>query len=131
MSQVFLDRLNSRKILVSDGATGTNLQKTGLKGGMSPEVWVMEQPQKILDLETAFVEAGSDIILTCTFGGTRFRLADGDYPDRVVEVNHKAVEIARKAASVREGVMVAGSMGPVGGLIKPYGPLSIEDVSAF
>jgi 5-methyltetrahydrofolate--homocysteine methyltransferase len=130
MSQLFLDRLNSGKTLVSDGATGTNLQKMGLKPGMSPEVWVMEQPQKILDLEKAFVEAGSDIILTCTFGGTRFRLADGNYANRVVEVNHRAVELAHQAASTREGVMVAGSIGPVGALIKPYGPLSVVEVTS-
>jgi 5-methyltetrahydrofolate--homocysteine methyltransferase len=130
MSQLFLDQLNSGKILVSDGATGTNLQKVGLKAGMSPEVWVMEQPQKILDLESAFVWAGSDIILTCTFGGTRLRLKDGDYADLVAEVNHKAVELACQAAAERTGVMVAGSMGPVGALLKPYGPLTLEEVTA-
>jgi len=101
-----------------------------LKSGMSPEVWVMEQPGKILDLAIAFVRAGSDIILTCTFGGTHLRLKDGDYGDRVGEVNHKAVELARKAAGERSGVMVAGSMGPVGGLIKPYGPLTLEEVTS-
>ncbi|HBG75271.1 MAG: hypothetical protein A2X25_12525 [Chloroflexi bacterium GWB2_49_20] len=130
MSQLFLDQLNSGKILISDGATGTNLQSVGLKAGVSPEVWVMEQPQKILDLERAFVRAGSDIILTCTFGGTRLRLKDGDYANLVPEVNHKAVELARQAASQRTGVMVAGSMGPVGALLKPYGPLTLEEVTA-
>jgi 5-methyltetrahydrofolate--homocysteine methyltransferase len=130
MTQVFLDRLASGKTLVSDGATGTNLQKVGLKPGMSPEVWVMEQPEKILELETAFVRAGSDIILTCTFGGTCLRLKDGDYAGRVAEVNQTAVELARKAASQGSGVLVAGSMGPVGGLIKPYGPLTVEEVTA-
>lgn len=130
MSQIFIDRLNSKKILVSDGATGTNLQKVGLTAGMSPEVWVMEQPQKILDLERAFVRAGSDIILTCTFGGTRLRLKDGDYANKVAEVNHKAVELARQASSDRSDVLIAGSMGPVGGLIKPYGPLTVEEVTS-
>jgi len=130
MSQKFLDQLNSGKILVSDGATGTNLQKVGLVAGMSPEIWVMEKPQKILDLEKAFVQAGSDIILTCTFGGTRLRLKDGDYANKVAEVNHKAVELARQATSDRSDIFVGGSMGPVGGLIKPYGPLTVEEVTA-
>jgi 5-methyltetrahydrofolate--homocysteine methyltransferase len=129
MSNLFLDQLNSGKILVSDGATGTNLQKVGLTAGIAPEVWVMEQPQKILDLARAFIRAGSDIILTCTFGGTSLRLKDGAYASRVAEVNFRAVELARQAASERMGVMVAGSMGPVGGLLKPYGPLSLEEVS--
>ena len=130
MSNIFLEQLNSGKILVSDGATGTNLQKVGLAAGVSPEVWVMEQPQKILDLESAFVRSGSDIILTCTFGGTRLRLKGGAYEDKVAEVNHKAVDLARQAASERLGVMVAGSIGPVGGLLKPYGPLTVEEVTA-
>jgi len=128
MPQIFLDQLSSGKILVSDGATGTNLQKAGLEPGVPPEVWVIEQPQKIFELESSFVQAGSDIILTCTFGGTRLRLKDTSYANRVEEVNHKAVELARKAAEERNGVMVAGSMGPVGGLIKPYGPLTVEEI---
>ncbi|MBM3150781.1 MAG: methionine synthase [Chloroflexi bacterium] len=126
----FLERLARGETLVSDGATGTNLQKVGLKAGMHPESWVMEQPEKIVALERAFVEAGSDIILTCTFGGTRLRLKDTPYADRVADVNHRAVELARQAASVRPEVLVAGSLGPVGGLMKPYGPLAVEEVSA-
>lgn len=128
MSQPFLELLKSGKILVSDGATGTNLQKAGLPVGASPETWVMEKPELILDLERAFIRAGSDIILTCTFGATRLRMADSIYSNRVIELNKKAVEIAREAALEKPGVMVAGSMGPVGGLIKPYGPHSLEEV---
>jgi len=130
MTKSFLERIQSGETLVADGATGTNLQKAGLKAGMPPEVWVMEQPEKILALEKDFVEAGSDIILTCTFGGTRLRLKDSPYADRVAEVNQRAVEIARQAAQARPGVLVAGSMGPVGGLLKPYGPLTPEEVKA-
>jgi len=116
--------------MVSDGATGTNLQKVGLAAGVSPETWVMEQPQKILDLESAFVRAGSDIILTCTFGATSLRLKDGSYANRVVDINHRAVELARQASLERSDVLVGGSMGPVGGLIKPYGPLTVEEVTS-
>lgn len=90
----------------------------------------MEQPEKILALEKAFAEAGSDIILTCTFGGTRLRLKDSPYAERVVEVNQRAVEIARQATQARPEVLVAGSMGPVGGLLKPYGRLTLEEVKA-
>jgi len=128
MAHTFLERLQSVETLVADGATGTNLQKVGLKAGMPPEAWVMEQPEKIRALEKAFVEAGADIILTCTFGGTRLRLKDSPYAGRVVEVNQRAVEIARQAAQSRPGTLVAGSMGPVGGLLKPYGPLSVDEV---
>lgn len=126
----FLDRLNAGEILVADGATGSNLQKMGLKPGRPPENLVIDSPDILLKLASSFVEAGSDIILTCTFGGTRMRMKDSKYQDRTPEVNIRAAELARKAASAREGVLVAGSMGPVGALIKPYGPLEAEDVKA-
>ena len=126
----FLERLNSGEILVTDGATGSNLQKMGLRPGQPPEDLIIDNPDILFQLESSFVEAGSNIILTCTFGGTRMRMKDSKYQDRAPEVNMLAAELARKAASAREGVMVAGSMGPVGGLLKPYGPLDAEDVRA-
>ena len=126
----FLERLNGGEILVADGATGSNLQKMGLRPGQPPEDLIIDNPDILFTLERSFVEAGSDIILTCTFGGTRMRMKDSKYQDRAPEVNIRAAELARKAASAREGVMVAGSMGPVGGLLKPYGPLDAEEVQA-
>ena len=75
MMPTFIERLSAGNVLVSDGATGTNLQQAGLKPGEHPEEWVYSHPDRITDLERAFVEAGSDIILTCTFGATRTRLA--------------------------------------------------------
>ena len=126
----FLERLNTGEILVADGATGSNLQKMGLKPGRPPEDLIIDNPDLLYTLEKSFVDAGSDIILTCTFGGTRIRMKDSKYQDRAPEVNIRAVELACKAASSRDGVMVAGSMGPVGALIRPYGPLEAEDVKA-
>lgn len=126
----FLERLNAGEVLIADGATGSNLQKMGLKPGRPPEDLVIDSPEIILKLASSFVEAGSDIILTCTFGGTRMRMKDSKYQERAPEVNVRAAEIARQAAAAREGVLIAGSMGPVGGLIKPYGPLEAEEVKA-
>jgi 5-methyltetrahydrofolate--homocysteine methyltransferase len=123
----FLERLNAGDILVADGATGTNLQIMRLKAGTPPEDLVMDNPDILLTLAGRFVEAGSDIILTCTFGGTRLRMKDSKYVDRAPEVNMRAAELARKAASKRDGVLVAGSMGPTGALMVPYGPLTPED----
>jgi len=125
----FLERLNGGEILVADGATGSNLQKMGLKPGKPPEDLIIDDPDTILNLASSFAKAGSDIILTCTFGGTRMRMKDSKYQDRTPEVNIRAAEIARKAASLNGG-LVGGSMGPVGALIKPYGPLEAEDVKA-
>lgn len=126
----FLERLNGGEILVADGATGSNLQKMGLKAGRPPEDLIIDEPDTVLTLASSFVEAGADIILTCTFGGTRMRMKDSKYQDCAPEVNMRAAELACRAASAREGVLVAGSMGPVGALIKPYGPLETEDVRA-
>ena len=126
----FLERLNAGHIFVADGATGTNLQKMGLQGKFVPEDLVLDQPDILLTLEASFVEAGSDIILTCTFGGTRLRMKESKYADRCGEVNTRAAELARKSASRRQGVLVAGSIGPTGVLMKPYGPLVPEDAKA-
>jgi 5-methyltetrahydrofolate--homocysteine methyltransferase len=126
----FLERLNSGEILVADGATGSNLQKMGLRPGQAPEDLIIDNPALLLKLESSFVEAGSDIILTCTFGGTRMRMKDSNYQDRTPEVNIRAAELAHRAAAAagRPNVLVAGSMGPLGTLIKPYGPLEAEQV---
>ena len=126
----FLERLNGEEVLVADGATGSNLQKMGLKPGRPPEDLIIDNPDIVLKLASSFVEAGADIILTCTFGGTRMRMKDSKYQDRTPEVNIRAAELACKAASARSDVLVAGSMGPVGALIRPYGPLEAEDVRA-
>ena len=125
----FFERLNSGEILVADGATGSNLQKMGLKPGKPPEDLIIDDPDTILKLASSFAQAGSDIILTCTFGGTRIRMKDSKYQDRAPEVNIRAAEIARKAASLNGG-LVAGSMGPIGALVKPYGPVDADDVKA-
>lgn len=128
----FLERLNSGEILVADGATGSNLQKMGLRAGQAPEDLIIDNPDLLLKLESSFVEAGSDIILTCTFGGTRMRMKDSKYQDRTPEVNIRAAELAHKAAAAagRPEVLVAGSMGPLGALVKPYGPLEADQVQA-
>jgi len=123
----FLERLQSGKTIVADGATGTNLQRMGLQPGITPEDLVLDQPELILELESAFAAAGSDIILTCTFGGTGLRMKDSKYAKRMIEVNKRAAELARKAASIRSGILVAGSIGPTGLLMKPYGPLSPDE----
>src|SRR5512137_518122 len=120
----FLERLGGGEVLVADGSTGASLHKMGLKPGIPPEDLVFDQPEMVLELENAFVAAGSDIILTDTFGGTRLRMKESKYVERTSEVNTRAAELARQAASARAGVLVAGSIGPTGLLIKPYGPLS-------
>jgi 5-methyltetrahydrofolate--homocysteine methyltransferase len=124
---IFTSKLEGIKILVSDGATGTNLFARGLPRGVSAEEWVLEKPEEILALHNDFIESGSDIILTCTFGGSRMRLDHAGLEDRFEEVNGRAVDLALEAAEGTD-TLVAGSMGPLGQLLKPFGTLDIEEV---
>lgn len=123
MGVTFEERLKRGDLMVADGATGTNHQANGLPLGVPPEEWVFDEPDQVKALHRAFVQAGSDIILTCTFGGTRLRLREASkYADQVAELNKRAAELARQAASDR--VFVAGSMGPTGKLMEPLGELT-------
>lgn len=121
----FLTRLQSGDVIIADGATGTMLQEAGLPAGMSPESWLLDNPDAVRNVHRAYIEAGSELILTCTFGGTRTRLAQGDLGNRVVEVNQRAAEIAREAAG--DEVYVAGDIGPMGKFLAPLGEVTYEE----
>jgi 5-methyltetrahydrofolate--homocysteine methyltransferase len=122
----FLETIKSGKILVADGATGTNLQRRGLKPGASPESWLLEWPEQIEKLHRDFIEAGADLILTCTFGANAMRLKAHNLDSRLEEINQLAVSTARKAAS-GTSTFVAGSIGPLGVLFKPFGPVDTDE----
>jgi 5-methyltetrahydrofolate--homocysteine methyltransferase len=114
--------------LLADGATGTNLFEAGLASGDSPELWNATRPEAIRALHRSFVEAGSDIILTNSFGGNRRRLALHGLEARARELNRLAAENARAAASgAGRPVVVAGSVGPTGDLLAPFGPLAEDE----
>jgi methionine synthase I (cobalamin-dependent) len=118
----FVELLAERPVLLADGATGTNYQNMGIEPGVAPEEWVVDAPDQVQELHRRFVEAGSDLVLTCSFGGSSLRLADGALHGRAVEVNRRAAELAREA--VGDDVLVAGSLGPTGHLTEPLGPLT-------
>ena len=125
----FIERIKNRDVLVSDGATGTNLQQRGLARGEATESWVLNRPQEILALAQSFVAAGADLILTCTFGATSIRLQAANLQDQVEAINLRAVEVARQAVSPSKG-FVAGSIGPTGQMLQPYGTLSYDEAFA-
>src|ERR1700681_894498 len=98
MTDRLVPLLAERPWLLADGATGSNLFDRGLRSGDAPELWNSEHPERIARLHRAFVEAGADLILTNSFGGTRHRLKLHKAEDRVAELNEKAAAIARTEA---------------------------------
>ena len=129
-----IEKLISEKgWILADGATGTNLFSMGLESGDPPELWNLEFPDRVYLNHQNFIEAGSDLILTNTFGANRFRLALHNAENQVHELNVAGVEIAIKAADHCERtIIVAGSIGPTGEMIEPLGEVTkAEATTAF
>ena len=122
----FLDAIHSGKVLIADGATGSNLQSRGLPDGKSGEAWVLENPEAIQQLAADFIQAGAEILLTCTFGASRLHLANMGLADECERINRTAAELAHQVAKA-SGAFVAGSIGPTGQMLDPYGPLAVAD----
>ena len=119
------DLLAARRVLLADGATGTNYFQMGLESGEPPELWNVEHPERVAALHRAFVDAGADIILTNSFGGTRQRLKLHRAEGRVHELNRLAAGLARSVAdAAARPVVVGGSVGPTGELFEPLGALT-------
>jgi 5-methyltetrahydrofolate--homocysteine methyltransferase len=116
-----LRRLDN-EILIFDGATGTYLQQHGLESGGCPELMNADDPETIRQMARYYFDAGSDIVLTNTFGGTEFRLKHYDAQARVAELNALAAEHAKSQAA--PGQYVAGSVGPTGEFLEPLGAVS-------
>jgi 5-methyltetrahydrofolate--homocysteine methyltransferase len=133
MSNSFLELIQSGQSLIADGATGTNLQARGLERGKSSEMWLLERPEEIIRLHAEFLTAGANLILTCTFGASPLRLEAAGLGGRTIEINDLAVSLARKAikqSGAGKQRFVAGSIGPTGHLLKPYGPLDEDEAEA-
>ena len=127
MPDLLSDLLSKRDWLLADGATGTVLFNMGLQSGDAPELWNVDSPEKIAALYRGAVDAGSDLFLTNTFGGTAARLKLHNAQDRVFELNKAGAEIGREVAdSAGRPIVVAGSMGPTGEIMAPMGALTHE-----
>ena len=125
-SNDFANYMTKNKFLVSDGATGTNLIKRGLENGLSAEHWVLEKPDNIKQLHLDFINAGANIILTSTFGASKIRLKQVGLEDNFININKKAVQIAKQAVGDKS-VLIAGSIGPLGHMLKPLGTLEYDE----
>ena len=110
---------------LADGAMGTMLFDQGLESGGAPELWNLEHPDRVAAIHRGYLEAGSGLILTNTFGGNRFRLALHGLEARVGELNRAGAELARQSAqALGDQAVVAGDIGPSGGILEPLGDLA-------
>lgn len=125
--------LATESMIVLDGAMGTMLMVAGLTSGASPEEWNVTHPDRIRAVHRHYIDAGSHIVLTNSFGGTRYRLKLHNLQDRVHELNQAAARNARAEADAAPRlVLVGGSMGPTGELLEPMGTMRYEEaVAAF
>ena len=126
MKKRLLDRVRERPLL-GDGAMGTQLMLAGLEQGSCGEAWNLTHPERVLAIQRRYAEAGSDCILTNTFGGSRIMLNRHSHAGKVEAINRAGVEIAREAFQGREGYVI-GDIGPFGGLMEPYGDFLESDV---
>ncbi|MEX0307065.1 MAG: betaine--homocysteine S-methyltransferase [Ruegeria sp.] len=133
MTNALSKLLETVDVILADGATGTNLFNMGLQSGDAPELWNVDAPDKIRALYQGSVDAGSDLFLTNTFGGTAARLKLHDAQNRVAELNRIGAELGREVADkAGRPVIVAGSVGPTGEIMEPVGSLShTEAVEMF
>jgi 5-methyltetrahydrofolate--homocysteine methyltransferase len=115
--------IQSPGVIFFDGANGTEYQRRGLPAGSPPEALVLSNPALVKQVHHEYLLAGSNVIETNTFGANRKRLAALELDHKIVEINQQAVNLAREAG----GYVVAGSMGPLGALIEPYGEVSRDE----
>jgi 5-methyltetrahydrofolate--homocysteine methyltransferase len=121
-----LEALRDR-VLLGDGAMGTQLQQAGLESGGCGEAWNIDHPDRVLAIQRAYAEAGSDCIITNTFGASRIMLERHGQADRAAAINEAGARIAREAFAGRDG-FVLGDIGPFGGLMEPYGEIAVSRV---
>ena len=126
MSETFMQAFG-RRVLLGDGAMGTQLQCAGLEAGGCGEAWNLEHPDRLLAIQKAYVKAGSDCLTTNTFGGCRIMLERHGRERDVAAINRAGVEVAREAFGEAAGFVI-GDIGPFGGLMEPYGEVTQQQV---
>ena len=114
--------------MILDGAMGSLLMDQGLPAGTPPEIWNVSNPDKIKKIHKMYFKAGSDVVLTNTFGGSGLKLAAHKHGSSIDEYNHKAVSIALEACP--ENGYVAGDIGPSGAFLPPVGTINIIELES-
>jgi 5-methyltetrahydrofolate--homocysteine methyltransferase len=128
MREAAIDALRNR-LLVADGAIGTELQRRGLEPGACAEAWNIEHPDQVEGIHSSYVQAGARFLTTNSFRGTRHALAAFGWGDRARELNHRAAHLAKAAAGDRAWVL--GSIGPFGGFLEPLGDTTREQLHSW
>src|SRR5215469_18474817 len=126
MKMLLQDAIRKRPLL-GDGAMGTQLMLAGLEQGSCGEAWNLIHPERVLGIQRRYVEAGSDCILTNTFGGSRIMLNRHGHANDVAAINRAGVAIARQSFGDRDGYVI-GDIGPFGGLLEPFGEFKESQV---
>ncbi|MCJ7677256.1 MAG: betaine--homocysteine S-methyltransferase [Anaerolineales bacterium] len=128
---VWEELLSQPGLILADGGMGTMLMELGLQFGASPELWNVEHPDRVRQVHRGYVQAGSRIVLTNTFGCNRLRLGLHNLQDRVVEFNQAAARLVREEVDAAGGRgIVAGDIGPSGGILAPLGELEPAEATA-
>jgi 5-methyltetrahydrofolate--homocysteine methyltransferase len=127
-SQTLLQAIRNQTPLIGDGAMGTELQKAGLEPGGCGDEWNLVHPERVLRIQRAYVDAGSQCLITNTFGSNRFVLARYELQDKVREIALAGARIAREAMGDRGWVL--GDVGPCGGFLEPLGEITEAELAA-
>ncbi len=126
MTKQEFQQLCRQRIIYLDGATGSNLMKAGMPVGVCPEQWILEHEQALVDLQTAYIEAGTDILYAPTFTANRIKLKEYDLEDQIEEINTRLIKLSKTIA--KDKALVAADLTMTGKQLKPMGPLDFEEL---
>ncbi len=119
------------KVLLLDGAMGTELHKAGLPDGTCPETWIIDHPEKVVGIHQSYISAGAEAILVPSFGANSLKLKEFAINGKTAEINRELVAITKKTVGKKK-ILIGGDIGPSGQMIRPGGNLEFEDaVNAF
>ena len=119
-------KLTKNKLIYLDGATGSNLLKRGMPGGVCPEKWIIEHPDIFVEFQREYVEAGSNIIYAPTFTANRIKLKEYGLEDQIAEINHQLIALSKEAAGGK--ALVAGDITMTGRQLAPMGDMDFEEL---
>jgi 5-methyltetrahydrofolate--homocysteine methyltransferase len=125
MNKAEFNEIINNKVLILDGASGTQMQKRGMPTGICPEKWALDNADALKEVQKNYINAGSNIIYTFTFGGNGVKLEEFGYGDQVIEINKRLAQLSKEIAGSK--CLVAGDLAPTGRFISPLGDLEFED----